>query len=353
MRFAEFLIEAKEAQTKVSLQLQMMLPLTDDEIKTSLKGLVSGDVKLHDSTSTKKPSSGWNVHADATIGEHGIEMISPRQSLNDALHSLTKICDWMNEHDAKTNDSTSLKVAINIPNINEKLDPVKLVLLMDDHHAETALKGYARKYSEPQIEVITQKIKLTGRLPETLDDMERDAHKFLGIRAGQNKMSMGILELRIAGGSGYEKSPSDLKKKIFKLVNAVEVACSPMSEKSEYLKKLIELFDSSEDNEHATKNDMHKIPDDLHRLYKLNAQINHAWKIFDKDQIHGDARHALIIMINTALKTVKEFKSSLDLQEKSLFKKLAKQVALQTSDVDAYYGHDDMARLNFKKEIGV
>jgi len=352
MRFTEFLIEAKEAQTKVSLKLQMMLPLTDDEIKASLRGLVSGEVRLHDSTSVKKQSSGWNIHADPTIGEHGAEIISPRLSLNDSLHALAKICDWMSEQDAKTNDSSSLKIDISIPNIGEKLDPVKLIMLMDDH-AATALAKYAHKYSEPQIEVIAQKVKLTGKLPETLDDMERDAHKFLGIRSGQNKLSMGILELRIDGGAGYEKSPSDLKKKIFKLVNAVEVACDPMSEKSEYLSKLLELFNSASDDEHVTKNDMHKIPEDLHRLYKLNAQVNHAWKIFDKDQIHGDARHALIIMINIALKTVKEFKTSLNLQEKTLFKRLAKQVALQTSDVDSYYGHDDMARLNFKKEIGV
>src|SRR5277367_3529896 len=143
MRFSEFLTEAKEAATKVGLEFQMLLPLTDDEIKTSLKGLVSGDVKLHAADGVKKMSNGWNVHADATIGEHGIELVSPKLSLNDALHSLNKICDWMDEHDATTNDSTALKVAINIPNISEKLDAVKLILLMGDDHSETALSEYA------------------------------------------------------------------------------------------------------------------------------------------------------------------------------------------------------------------
>src|SRR5271167_3098748 len=180
MKFSEFLIEAKEAATKVGLQFQMLLPLTDDEIKTSLKGLVSGDVKLHTADSIKKASNNWNVHADSTIGEHGIELISPKMSLNDALHSLSKICDWMDENDAETSDSTSLKVSVNIPNIAEKLDAVKLLLLMDNGHAETALGKYAHEYSAPQIEVISQKVKMTGRLRETLDDMERDAHNFLG-----------------------------------------------------------------------------------------------------------------------------------------------------------------------------
>jgi len=351
MRFSEFLTEAKEAATKVGLEFQMMLPRTDDEIKTSLKGLVSGDVKVHAADIIKKLSNGWNVHADATIGEHGIELVSPRMPLNAALHSVTKICAWMDEHDAKTNDSTSLKVLISIPNINEKLDAVKLILLMENDHGGKAFDNYVGKFSAPQIEVITQKVKQTGRLPENLDDMERAAHNFLGIRATQNKMALGILELRIDGGAGYEKSPSDLKKKIFKLVNAVEVACDPMAEKSEYLRKLLELFDSSEEDVHVTKNE--KIPSDLNRLYKLDANVNHAWKIFDKDQIHGDARHALIVMINTALKTTKDFKISLNLQEKTFFKKLARQVALQSTDVDSYYGHDHIARLDFKKEIGV
>jgi hypothetical protein len=353
VRFKEFLTEAKEVATKIGLEFQMLLPLTDDEIKTSLRGMVDGDVRIHASDSAKKLSNGWNVYVDPTIGEHGIELASPKLDLFDALHTLSKICDWMDENSAKTTDSTSLKIAISIPNIGEKLDPVKLILFMDDR-AETALAAHVNRYTAPQVEVIAQKIKATGRLPETLGDIERDAYKFLSIRSGgSNKMSMGILELRIAGGSGYEKSPSDLRKKTFKLVNAVEVACDPAAEKSEYLKKLTDLFSSSAEIAHVTKNDAHKIPEDLHRLYRFSAAINHAWKIFDKDQVHGDARHALIILINTALKTVKEFKTSLSLSEKTFFKHLARQVALQESDVDSYYNSDHIARLNFKKEIGV
>src|SRR5271167_1318064 len=349
MRFKEFLTEASSSSApKVALEFQMLVPGTSaGAVKDSLVEL-GHDVKLHSPDSTKnKTGKGWHVQPDATLGDGGVEIQSPPLPLNDALRDLGKICDWMNEHNVTTNDSTSLRIKVVLPNISEKLDPVKLVAFMDEH-AERAIRKYAGKFTAPQIEVIVNKIKQTGKLPESLGDIERDALNFLGI-----KMSGGVLELRVDGGSDYEHNASDLKKKIFKMVNAIEVACDAAAEKSEYVKKLLEILSAPEDMMNVTKNDMHQMPEHLHRLYKFNAHMNDAWKTFDKDQVHGDARHSLLVMINIGLKTAHDFKTLLNLPEKTFFKKLAKQVSLQSSDVDAYYRHDHIARLNFKKEIGL
>ncbi len=351
MRFKEFLTEASSSSTKVVFELQMLVPQTSaGAVKDSLEELVD-EVKLHSPNSSRsKAGKGWHVVPDTTLGNGGVEVTSPALPLNDALQNLTKVFDWMVEHNVTTNDSTSVKIKIIAPSIVEKLDAVKLVMLMDDEHAERALGKHAGKFSPPQVEIIAQKIKLTGKLPESIRELEHDALKFLAIREAQKLNS---LELRIGGGSGYEHAASDIKKKIYKMVNAVEVACDPTAEKSEYLRKLLELFNNSEDNISVTKNDIHKIPEQLHRIYKYNAHMNDAWKIFEKDQVHGDARHSLLTMINMGLQTVHDFKTSLSLPEKTFFKRLVKQVSLQSSDVDSYYPHDHIARLNFKKEIGL
>src|SRR5271167_2409360 len=140
MRFKEFLTEAASSATKVGLELQMIVPQTSaGAVKQSLEELI-GDVKLHHPESTRaKVGKGWHVQPDATIGQGGVEVTSPPLPLNDVLNNLTKICNWMIEHNIKTDDSTSVKIKISIPNIVEKLDAVKLVMLMDDGHAERAL----------------------------------------------------------------------------------------------------------------------------------------------------------------------------------------------------------------------
>jgi hypothetical protein len=355
MRFKNFLLEDKRLGTNadVGLEFQMLVPGTSSgAVANGLENLFS-NVQHHlpDKMSKRSPLK-WHVQADPTLGEGGLELHSPLLPLNDALRDLTKVCDWMEEHNVTTNDSTSLLVRIYISNIDEKLDPVKLVFFMGDDHAENAFSKHVGEFSEPQIDVITQKLKLNGKLPSSMDDLEKAALRYLTPRGNHGKMAAGFLELRVKGGSDYEKDASDLKKKIFKMVTAVEIACDPAMEKGEYLQKLVSLL-TSEPAIKVTTNDMHKLPEALHRLYRHKAEINDAWKLFEKDQVHGDARRALLSLINMSLKTVKSLKTSLTLQEKVLFKKLARQVSLQSHDVDTYYGNDHIARLNFKTIIGI
>lgn len=356
MRFKEFLTEEKGLDTsaRVGLEFQMIVPQTSaGAVAQSLKDLMGDKVKWHapDGGRVKSPSS-WHVQGDETIGKGGVEILSPQLALNDALHDLTKVCDWMVDRNITTNDSTSLKIRIGIPSIGEKLDPVKLVVL-DDDHAKRVLGRFAGKFSAPQLEVISQKIKQTGKLPDSVGELEKSAMRFLSAQGSHGKLGAGIFELRVDGGSGYERDASNLKKKVFKMVSAVEIACNPRLEKAEYLQKLMTVLGSAEDEPRATENDMDKIPEQLHRLYKFNAEMNDAWKIFEKHQVHGDARHSLVTLINAGLKTVKDFKTTLNLSEKTLFKKLIKQVSLQSSDVDDYYKHDSITRLGFKKELGI
>jgi len=349
MRFRDFLIEASQSGPKVALEFQMLVPLTSEEILHSIKPLVSGAVKLHEPDSDKKRSlNAWHVIPDSTIGEHGVELQSPAVPLNDSLRDLGKICDWMRENDVKTNDSSSLKAIISFPNITDKLDPVKLVIITGN--AERALGKWSGKFTPPQIEMAINKLKQTGKLPESFGALERDAAHFLNIKS-TDRLS-GSIQLRIGSGADYESDVISLKRKIFKLVNSIETACDPAAARSEYTQKLTKIL-GEPNEEQVTGNNMHALPEQLHRLYRLNAHVNEAYMIFEKDQTHGDARHSLLVLINTALKTAKDYKTSLTLAEKTLFKKLARQVALQSSDVDEYYSNDHIARLNFKRDIGV
>lgn len=352
MRFKEFLTEEKLG-TKIGLEFQMTATLTDEEMEQSFSSAVSGtiDVHAHDSTKRKSPKN-WHIQSDATIGENGFEITSPQLPVTDAIRSISKVCDWIQREDVKTTNECSVKIRINIPGIEEKLDPVKLVLLMGDH-ADSALKRFAGKFDQSQLDLITQKMKQTGKLPSNMKDMEHVAARYLMGRDSTGTFTSDYVELRIGGGVGYEKNADELKKKTAKMVANIEIACNPTTEKSEYLRDLTNLLTVGDDEIKVTGNDMHEMPSDLHRLYKLTAHMNDAWKIFEKDQAHGDARLALMILINTGLKAVKTHKTSLTLEEKTFFKRLAKQVALQSADVDKYYSHDHLTRLKFKTDIGI
>lgn len=335
---------------------------TIDNVRTSLDRIVDKPViasyKYHEK---KKTKSNWYVEPDSSIaGGHGIEVVSPPETMNAAINSMKTVFKWMRSTGAATNSSTGLHINVSIPNMAERIDLVKLLMFMGEDYALKLFSRTGNEYALPQAELIMRKVKDNGRLPTgSASEMIEAAKSALG--TGKHRsvnighLSDGYLEFRVAGGVGYQEDDDKVKQAVQRFVTAVEIACDPMLERQEYLKKLAKVFDKAKDHvEKGTfSEDEPVVPKELRRLQKYSRYVARYYSNFQSLTYKDEQRSALLALLNTCIKAAHDYNSSIDLKERVYFKTLIKRCNLQSSDVDVYYGHNQMDRLRFKKEIGL
>lgn len=367
MRFKQFITEAA-APPKVALTYRFGVssssplagnPLTADEQTDSIKAVAASlstelgepvDVKEQRG---KRSSTKWV----AQPSEHGgVELSSPLMPTSKVHGYASQISDWMHANDLESRDSDYLTVSTHISGMGDKLDPVKLVLFMDTAGATTAFARQTRTFTPSQLEVMMHKLKSTSRLPLGAEAFNKAALTYLGKRddghANFDRLADGLIELKVVGGSDYEKDTVAIAKKVAKIANAVEIASHPANQKGEYVQRLATLLNpAGEANYAPTNND--PIPEELMRLYRHEHEIARAWKNYSDAAEQGSGRDELLVLIGTMLRTAKHLNSSLDLNEERFVKKLIRTAALHGRDVDAYFGHDKAGRLKFKRDFGV
>jgi hypothetical protein len=335
---------------------------TAEEMQASLAKILDEPIIVHDSYhGGKKSDSNWYIEPDSSIqgapGHHGLELVSPPMLLDKALKDMEKVFKWMDLKDAETNLSTGFHINISVPDIETRLDPVKLVLFMGEEYAKAAFGRESNTFTFSQLKQITDRVRISGRIPSSFSDMQTAAKKYLS--AGKHfsvnlgNLEKGYLEFRVAGGEGYHKDPGKAKKMVMRFVTAVDIACDPVMERNEYLKKLTALFNKAGDEAaNVTRSNMDQVPEELHRIYKYSPGTLHYTEAMDKSQTTDERRTLLLTLMNHCLETVKSFNTSLNLKEKVYFRKKIKEYSLHSSDADEYFGNQ-IDRLNFKKEFGV
>ena len=373
MRFKEFLAEAAAPAVKIGLDFELSVPVVktnlpdekaSDTFKTaadfaamSLARALGEDVSVKMSSGARSKSK-WLIQPSDNAdpkGYHGIEIISPLMHPDVAMRAAGKVATWMDENEAKTADADSVRIAIEVKGIKDKLDPVKLVMFLDAPGAEAAFAKQLKGYSPAIVEIMLQKVKHSGKLTDTAEDLHKSAMSYLGKRADGytnfGNMDDDLVEFRVGGGAGYEHNMSAITKKAYKLARAVELATDPANERAEYLKRLTDLFADAR-NTSVTKNEKN-LPPEVYRLYKYDPEVLTAWKRYEADSEHGHARTPLLVLINKAMAAAKSQNTSLNSAEIGFFKKLLRKSTAQSDDVDQYYGHDHISRLKFKKDFAL
>ena len=262
-------IERLSGSAKMGFELEMWVPEDSDLLIISDEDSANGDFKKtaeqakdsledslgYDVTINGDSSKGWVIVPDGSIQAPGvgcgIEIVSPPDPVEDSLGDLRQMFRWMTKHDVITNSTTGLHLNLSIPDIKEKLDPLKLILFMGEGHV---LSSYGRKlntYAKEHGADLIDTIKNTGKLPNDAAGLKRYAtHALQDVKyrtVNLSKLKDGYLEFRTAGNENYHKKFDQVAGDVGRFLTVLELACDPDAEKQEYAKKLVKLFNAGRD----------------------------------------------------------------------------------------------------------
>lgn len=373
MQFKQFLTEQAAQSAKIAFNFAMAIPITsqfhvglssgksfEETIALAAESLaVTLDVSVkYRKAQAARPSS-WVIEPSASAdntGAHPIEIVSPFMSAELALRNLNHVYKWMSENEMRTSDDDRLRVSFEVKALNDKLDPVKLVMHLDAPSTEAVFNKTASKFTAAQIEILIQKMKQTGKLPLQATNLHQAALSYLGKRPDGNTNFGNVpddsIEFTVATGAGYQQDAEYARKKISRLAKAINAATDPNYMKSEYIKSVAALF-SADSLPMAKDGQEDKLPEDLRSLYNFDPEILNAFKLYHHDAEFGHARPALLVLINRCIAAALKRKASLTSKEKALLKTYARQSALLSADLDGFYGYDKLTRLKVKKDLAL
>lgn len=257
---------------------------TAEQVAYSISELVNADVKIsRNYHGDSKNGKSWYIEPDSSIDGNGagLELVSPPMSLKSALSHLGSLCEWMETRaQAETNTTTGLHINVSIPNIAEKLDPLKLVLFLGEAHVAQEFGRQNNTYAKQHLPELIRTIEVKGIVPTDFKSMTDLARTFLTLyqktkyrTVNLETLSSGYLEFRIAGGVNHTDFGL-LKKTVLRFVSAVESACDPEADKKEYARKVANLFSSSVKTVEVPSSPSKDAKDALARLIKMDSRMN-------------------------------------------------------------------------------
>lgn len=269
-------IERMSSTAKMGFELEMWVPEESDlliispedssigdfndtakEAKQSLEDLLGYSVYVNGKTITQ-----WRIVPDSSIQEAGIgcgiEIVSPPDPVEDSLSDLRQLFKWMTKHEVVTNSTTGIHLNLSIPDLKEKLDPLKLILFMGEEHI---LRKYAREtnaYAMKHLDDLVNHIEKLGVPPTNASVMLAKSYMILRTdkyrTVNLSKLEHGYLEFRTAGNENYHKKFNQLEADVGRFLAVLEIACDPDAERKEYLKKISKLFSKSSEKRTSSAN---------------------------------------------------------------------------------------------------
>jgi hypothetical protein len=213
--------------------------------------------KVHYSTGYHggpRTDDAYTIEPDSSLSgsgdDAGLEFISPPLPLDQAVEDVKKVKAWADERGAYTNRSTGLHMNVSVPGFDqEKLDFVKLTLLLGDKYILDRFGRSANTYARSAMEIIEEapsaqdKELLFKKLKDNLETMaSKVIHsgrvgKFTSINPKDNRV-----EFRGPGGDWLGENFDKIEDTLYRCVVALEAAVDPEKYRKEYLKKLTKMF---------------------------------------------------------------------------------------------------------------
>jgi len=196
-----------------------------------------------------------SIEVDDKDTEGGLEFISPPLSLDEMVRDLSRVVRWAKNKGCYTNSSTGLHINVSIPGFSkEKLDYVKLALLLGDEYVlkqfgrlsntytQSAFQKVTRFNSAQDIELLFKQLK--SNLGSIASKVIHDGQvgKYTSINP-----KTGYIEFRSVGGDWLNEDLGKLENTIYRFVVALDSACNPEKDKQEYYKKLFKVFSPKKD----------------------------------------------------------------------------------------------------------
>ena len=201
-----------------------------------------------------KGSSNYRFEPDSSIDEDyasaGLEIISPPLDLETTIRDFSTIQKWAIKYGCETNSSTGLHINVSVPNI-DKLDYIKLILLVGDTHILSQFGREGNTYARHAVEYFSDKIlgkqstselsqiktMLVSKLHQaakTLTDkvIEHD-EKYVSVRFDKS----GYIEFRSPGGDWLNRDSKEIFDVVARFITVMSIACDPAAYRNEYQKK--------------------------------------------------------------------------------------------------------------------
>ena len=217
-------------------------------------------------------ASAWVIEEDGSLGENGVEIISPPIDIADIESTIEDMRTFAEDEDFTTNDNCGLHINVSVPNFShDNLDYLKLCLLVGDQHVLEKFGRDTNKYCRSSLDktkaAFSQnstdaKTELTTRIARHLQStLEAQATIKFGILTRlvgglTNKYSsIGIkdnrIEFRSVGGDWLSRDPNDVLEMVYRFTYCLYAACNPQVEKKEYAKKLYKFLQAQTEEKTA------------------------------------------------------------------------------------------------------
>lgn len=260
----------------------------------------------------RKPNT-YVVEPDGSLeaqnaNEKGLEFVSPPLPLSELLSDLQKVKKWADDNGCYTSEEaeTGLHINVSVPDMTtEKLDYVKLALLLGDERVLNEFGRAGNTYCKSALGIVKQRIKqrpadakaLLDKMKENLSAMASKAihtgttDKYTSINTKGN-----YVEFRSPGGDWLDTNFEMIEPTLLRFVVALDAAMDPQKYREEYLKKFYKIIKEGLPDEDSSTvqyfakyvaGDLNK--DALKNIVKAaqgmrtlgKQQANNRWEIFN------------------------------------------------------------------------
>ena len=189
----------------------------------------------------------------------GLEFVSPPMPIDKMLDQLKKVREWAGRNGCYTNRSTGLHINISVPEFsNDKLDYVKLALLLGDKYVLDQFGRSTNTYTKSALGIVQDRVRampktaqaLLDRMRGHMDDLATKAihsgetDKFTSINTKE-----GYIEFRSPGGDWLDENFDKVENTLLRFTVALKAAMDPEAYREEYLKKLYKLLEPTAEDQ--------------------------------------------------------------------------------------------------------
>ena len=280
-----------------------------DDVAQEFENAIGRDVRAsgnYHSVGVTRPSptaQHYLVEPDGSLeaddsDDVGLEFVSPPLPIDDILSDLNKVKQWAKQYGCYTNDSTGLHINISVPDYSrDKLDFVKLALLMGDEYVLDLFDRSGNTYTKSAMKLVRDQVrqkpdeakKLLDKMKENLGSLASKAiHSGITEKRTSINTKDGHIEFRSPGGDWLDQNFDQIENTLLRFTVAMSAALNPEMYREEYLKKLYKLLTQDQKGDDTIKYFSEyvagKIPKAALRSFVKQAQLERKIK---KDPTEG------------------------------------------------------------------
>ena len=239
------------------------------EVAESISDALGVEVKVggyHNISRSDQVAEGfWILETDGSLqgnesDDAGLELVSPPLTLEAMRDAVKKVADWAESYGAYTGklNKTGLHMNVSVPGYSkDKLDFVKLALLLGDNHILKEFDRVNYTYANSSFDLLASRMKgnpdLAKKAMTTMKGhFDMAASKALHSGTTDKYTSINVkdnrVEFRGPGGNYlkmFETNPNKLFAPMMRFAVALDAAIDPAKYRDEYQKKLYKFLSKS------------------------------------------------------------------------------------------------------------